>query len=363
MKIQTNKAKFATALLSAMALLAVSPLITGAAPTQAPPDGLIAPTFSGLQINNGGADNLSINANGSISNQAAGNLSVVFADNDGVSFQTQGGMGRIDLIPHQTQSYWQNSGRIKLSKIGQSFNIHDSQGFALADDSGGNAAFGVIPVKTTGTPDRGIYAMAPIINDSAENGGAVSIADDLSLTGRLTTPDIPITVDYTATDCANDGGEFYVPPMSNPICLMPVRISGAFYGSELTADSAIIANGVSAGWLGTTGFLNADDIIATGTIEATGKITSQSGFGTIRTYSGSSASIAIGSTGTVYRGCDEGVLIACGYNAANNWHVYDVYRNFNFLASPPTRCRAEASNSSRAAGTFSVQAICLDSAS
>jgi hypothetical protein len=363
MKIPSSRSKNIIALLSAMAVLAAYPLITGAAPTQAPPDGLITPTFSGLLINDGSADNLTVNSNGDISNQAAGNLPVKISDNEGVQFTTTSGRGTVMLVPNQTQSYWQNTGYVNSSLIGQPFKIFDSQGIAIADDNGDNTAFGVIPVETNGSPERGIYANAPISNSGTDNGGAVLIDDEMQLTGRLNTPDIEITSEYTATDCTNDGGEFYVPPMSNPICLMPVRIQGGFYGGSLKADTAIIQNGVSAGWLGTTGFLNADDIIATGTIEATGKITSASGFGTVRTYTATSASIANGATGTVYRGCDEGVLIACGYNADNNWYVYESYKNFNPSADPMTRCRASARNSTGAADTFIVQAICLDSSS
>lgn len=267
----TSRTAFLLVAMTTTVLIMV-PLITGAAPSAAPPGGLITPTFSGMKINNGTSFNLNVSSNGDISNVST------------------------DYV-----------------------RVNDSNGFEVANGSGD----AVLRVEATGT-----------------------------LSNPSTTPDAPR------------------PPKNNPLNIADsitttgsLSAAGNITAGNLWAGNMVNADNVAIDNIYARNLLGGSTINVAAGLALDGKLTARDGVGVIRSYSATSASIANGATGTISRGCDAGVLISCGFNANNNWYVFDTYRSVNPFATPPVRCYASARNSTGAAGTFSVVTVCLDAAS
>lgn len=369
MKNYSTKAKIAFFSLATAGLFSAAfPLLTGAAPTQAPPDGLITPTFSGLKINNGAVNNLNVNSSGEFSNQAV-NQPIKFVDNDGIYFSTANARGTVAFFPSEAQSYWRNIGNINNTLVGQSFNIHDSHGLVVAEDSGANPVLKVVPLQTVGTlVPRGIYANAPISNSGADGGGSVIINDldgfkiqdgwgstvfQVNANGQISNP---------STTPSSVPGR---PPVGNSVVLQDnLNLSGSLSATgnvvapNLYSEYNIYAGtGFAGDTLYTRNLLGGGTIAVKAGLAAEGKVTSTSGFGTYVKRNGAALTVAAGSNGTAYAYCNSGEqLVSCGY-WNGHWNVVPAVLE---MEPGSNRCRVAAANPNGVASSITARAMCLN---
>ncbi len=353
-------------LASAGLFSAAFPLLTGAAPTQAPPDGLITPTFSGLKVSDGSKEYLNINDKGVMANPQVSNLAEPDCKNQGglftdntcffpITINDFGGLrvrGDNPLIPPGEYA------DVKINGEGIDINSRNHKGLNVLASNPLLLDWATLNVNYDGLAS---WVQDVSLDYVTYKGIVMDTIDNLTLSSNhvANAPDPTDPPEYWQR-----GAWIDLDASDSTLSLGARKISLGNYaanswnGAPVYTEKASLDNTVSPPTLTIpSGSLKID-----ADLDLTGKITADS-FGTIRTYTATSASIANGATGTVYRGCDSGVLIGCGYNANNNWYVFDSYGTFSPMIIPHTRCRAAARNSTGAAGTFQVQAICLDSES